>query len=464
MNSNHYNMPVGVQSTAGAVPVLNEKGEVTMKKVKVHRYVSGKRPDYAQGSSESEDEDDEVVNSRRSEFTSIPHIPFEDPRLRRLTSRRQEDAEEDRRSRHRQIHEPEVLEGSDEEEEEGSDSGQDSGDNQYSTRHQASSEEEDEDEDLSDEEIEKRRDMLRKRALEKKQQEEEEVLEKEEEKEHSAEESEEESSEYEEYTDSEEETGPRLKPVFVKKKERITIIEKEKEQAKKKQLEKDAAKRTEERKRQTIKLVEEEVRAEDAKNRIKNGEEARLEDVNTDEENDEIEYEAWKLRELKRLKRDREEREAIERERIEVERMRNMSEEERRIELRNNPKLVTNKTSKGQYKFMQKYYHRGAFYLDSEEDILKRDFSSATLDDHFDKTVLPKVMQVKNFGRSGRTKYSHLVDQDTTQFDSPWLSESSQNHKFHLNQAAGVKQVFTKPSLSKRKSKSSSSSSSRNNH
>uniref|UniRef100_A0A8D8Y1Y3 Microfibrillar-associated protein 1 n=1 Tax=Cacopsylla melanoneura TaxID=428564 RepID=A0A8D8Y1Y3_9HEMI len=230
MNSNHYNMPVGVQSTAGAVPVLNEKGEVTMKKVKVHRYVSGKRPDYAQGSSESEDEDDEVVNSRRSEFTSIPHIPFEDPRLRRLTSRRQEDAEEDRRSRHRQIHEPEVLEGSDEEEEEGSDSGQDSGDNQYSTRHQASSEEEDEDEDLSDEEIEKRRDMLRKRALEKKQQEEEEVLEKEEEKEHSAEESEEESSEYEEYTDSEEETGPRLKPVFVKKKERITIIEKEKEQ------------------------------------------------------------------------------------------------------------------------------------------------------------------------------------------------------------------------------------------
>ncbi|KAI5754160.1 hypothetical protein M8J77_006305 [Diaphorina citri] len=106
-----------------------------------------------------------------------------------------------------------------------------------------------------------------------------------------------------------------------------------------------------------------------------------------------------------------------------------------------------------------------AFPQDSEEDILKRDFSSATLDDHFDKTVLPKVMQVKNFGRSGRTKYSHLVDQDTTQFDSPWLSETSQNHKFHLNQAAGMKQVFVKPSLSKRKpSKSSTSSSSRSNH
>lgn len=29
-------------------------------------------------------------------------------------------------------------------------------------------------------------------------------------------------------------------------------------------------------------------------------------------------------------------------------------------------------------------------------------------------------MQVKNFGRSGRTKYTHLVDQDTSARDAPW--------------------------------------------
>lgn len=176
-----------------------------------------------------------------------------------------------------------------------------------------------------------------------------------------------------------------------------------------------------------------------------------MNDVCTDDENDEVEYEAWKLRELKRVKRDREEKELVEKERLEIERVRNLTEEERRQELRLNPKLVTNKAAKGKYKFLQKYYHRGAFYLDEEAEVFKRDFAQATLDDHFDKTILPKVMQVKNFGRCGRTKYTHLVDQDTTQFDSPWYNDTANNLKFHNEKAGGMKQHFDKPTLVKRK-------------
>jgi hypothetical protein len=49
-----------------------------------------------------------------------------------------------------------------------------------------------------------------------------------------------------------------------------------------------------------------------------------------------------------------------------------------------------------------------------EEDLYKRNVDEPTLEDHVDKVVLPKVMQVKKFGFMGRTKYTHLADQDTT--------------------------------------------------
>lgn len=96
---------------------------------------------------------------------------------------------------------------------------------------------------------------------------------------------------------------------------------------------------------------------------------------------------------------------------------------------------------------MQKYYHRGAFFLDQDEDVLKRDVAKPTLEDHFDKASLPKVMQVKNFGRSGQTKYTHLVDQDTTDTSSPWYSKEQHLAKtFFEKHGGGMKQVFERPS------------------
>lgn len=272
-------------------------------------------------------------------------------------------------------------------------------------------------EEMDEDAIARRRDLMRQRALARAQMGDvqEEMMQKEDEK--SGPESGDETDESsEEETDSdEEEGGARLKPVFVRAKDRITIQEREREEAKARQAEKEAARAAEDRRRQTLRLVEEEVRRTTMAERANKDDILGLEDVNTDDENDELEYEAWKVRELKRLKRDRDEREAHIRELAEMERFRNLSEDQKRQELRQNPKTITNKSVKGKYKFMQKYYHRGAFYLNEENNLLKQDFTAPTLEDKFDKSVLPKVMQVKNFGRSGRTKYTHLVDQDTTE-------------------------------------------------
>lgn len=53
----------------------------------------------------------------------------------------------------------------------------------------------------------------------------------------------------------------------------------------------------------------------------------------------------------------------LEKESQEAERLHNLTEDEWRNEVRNNPKQITNKAAKGKYRFLQKYYHRGAFFL-----------------------------------------------------------------------------------------------------
>jgi len=125
--------------------------------------------------------------------------------------------------------------------------------------------------------------------------------------------------------------------------------------------------------------------------------------------------------EILRLKRDAEEREAASLEKAELMRRRNMTDEERLEDDRKNGRLpADSEAEKPKWNFMQKYYHKGVFYMDStsvkeSEDVRKKDYSAQpTLEDHIDREKLPAVLQVKNFGKRGRTKYTHLVDQDTT--------------------------------------------------
>ena len=78
--------------------------------------------------------------------------------------------------------------------------------------------------------------------------------------------------------------------------------------------------------------------------------------------NSQVAYEEWKVRELIRLKRAKDERTAREREAKEIERRRLLTDAEREEE---NKRLGTDhnmKKDKVAYNFMQKFYHKGAFY------------------------------------------------------------------------------------------------------
>jgi microfibrillar-associated protein 1 len=208
-----------------------------------------------------------------------------------------------------------------------------------------------------------------------------------------------------------------VKPVFTFKFERDTITEREEEA-----LEEQRKRRLEERRRiETKQIVIEEIQKN--KKNIELG--ANNADIDIDDQiNEAEEYEAWKVREMSRIKKNRDD--ALLKEKEEVKRVRNMTEEERRDWKKDNPK--PSQLSKKKWRFMQKYYHKGAFFQSSADDraandgtdnILARDFSAPTGEDKMDKTILPKVMQVKHFGRSGRTKWSHLVKEDTTYVHFP---------------------------------------------
>ena len=74
------------------------------------------------------------------------------------------------------------------------------------------------------------------------------------------------------------------------------------------------------------------------------------------------EFEAWRLRELGRIKTEREAELQREKEREEIERRRAMPAEQRMKEDLERAQKLRDEKPKGQQKFLQKYWHKGAFH------------------------------------------------------------------------------------------------------
>ena len=168
----------------------------------------------------------------------------------------------------------------------------------------------------------------------------------------------------------------------------------------------------------------------------------------TDDLENEEEIQAWKQREFDRIMRFRmKEEEQLfvfdnemtnRQEEAEKLRREKMTDEEL---VKENEKLIKEgirkkKQEHVQGTFLQKYYHKGVFYLDedsvkTEDDIRNRDFHAPTEKDMVDKRTLPKIMQVREFGKRSQSKWTYLRNEDTTK-NKDWLYEAQTKYVYFL--------------------------------
>jgi microfibrillar-associated protein 1 len=237
-------------------------------------------------------------------------------------------------------------------------------------------------------------------------------------------EEEEESSEEEDSSSDEEPKRPMLAPKFISKAQRNKM-----QTAPLKSAEEVAAEEERRRKEKADEMLQAQMERDQAARAA--GKKAWDDEDNIEEEVDdtdgldeEAERAAWKLRELKRVRRDRLAIEEKEKEREEIDRRRALTDEERKAE--DEAFIAAQKDDregKGKMAYMQKYFHKGAFFQGDEEQdeevkaALNRDLAGARFEDETSsKEVLPEYMRIRDMsklGKKGRTKYQDLKSEDT---------------------------------------------------
>eukprot|EP00793_Prasinoderma_coloniale_P000290 PRCOL_00005274-RA len=240
-------------------------------------------------------------------------------------------------------------------------------------------------------------------------------------------------SEYETDSEDDEEgwfggTRAMAKPVFVGRDQRATVREREAAEAAAAAAAGLEETRKKERQEETRRQVIEEIRREEAAAQRMAAEDAAEVDTDDEAADADEEFELWRQRELARLMEDFESMLKVERAREEVERVRDMDDETRRayekvMKEREGGGGGAEGGAKPKIGFLQKYYHKGAFFQSGADDsmqaevdteIFKRDFTAPTGMDKMDRSMLPEVMQVKNFGKASRSKWTHLANEDTS--------------------------------------------------
>ncbi|KAH9867194.1 hypothetical protein IAQ61_007786 [Plenodomus lingam] len=232
--------------------------------------------------------------------------------------------------------------------------------------------------------------------------------------------SDEDSSEEEDSSSEEEAPKKLLRPVFLKKNERNKVVAPTKSAE---ELAAEEEARRQEESRQVVQQQVEQRIAEKVAGKKDWDDDVEEGDINAIDDTDgldpEAEYAAWKLRELRRIKRERLAIEEAEAERAEIERRRNLSAAEREAEDRAFiEQQQEERGDRGQMQYMQKYFHKGAFFTDElkELGVDKRNLMNARFEDQTNREVLPEFMQIRDMtklGKKGRTRYKDMRSEDT---------------------------------------------------
>lgn len=212
----------------------------------------------------------------------------------------------------------------------------------------------------------------------------------------------------------------RSKPVFIPKSNRVTHKHREQQEKEEQQLLEDLKKIQEEKKNRTqivVASLNEEIEELDS-------------DPDSSSSEDPEFFTLWKIREVKRIVRDKESREMMRKEAQEIERRRNLTDWERQEEDKRLGNDESAKPVKQQIKYMQKYYSKGVYFQERDQngrlnEIFMRDYN-APVEGDFDKSVLPKILQKRRgeFGKKGQSKYTHLSNEDTTNFDPMFMPQA----------------------------------------
>jgi microfibrillar-associated protein 1 len=230
---------------------------------------------------------------------------------------------------------------------------------------------------------------------------------------------------------SSEEEGAIAKPVFVPKHKRNLLQTEEKKWEEEELRTEREKKRAESRKMESRAMLARTVAAVQTSNMDDDVDEegggASNAPPNDDDAIDvEKERDAWEVRELRRLLDSMYEMKQREKEKVELERRRQMTDAE----------VLQHDTETGRYhapgsnreggnasgKLNQRFFHRGAYYMaedEWDEDDIRRKAAeyakAATGEDKIDRSALPEVMQVKGFGMARQnTRYKGLAKEDTS--------------------------------------------------